>query len=130
MPITNPFNATVPETAPILPVQAYIDCMMALVRSDGPVSTGVFPFSNKGITSINTTWLNGYASNTGAPDLIADGNAITNTNAILAVYVAYSGFRIGDGVIDLSGGTNAAPTGQGLTDKATLIAANWTVTTN
>lgn len=32
--------------------------------------------------------------------------------------------------INLSGGTNAAPTGQGLTDKATLITAGWTVTTN
>jgi hypothetical protein len=31
--------------------------------------------------------------------------------------------------VNLSG-TDAAPTGQGLTDKATLIAAGWTVTTN
>ena len=31
--------------------------------------------------------------------------------------------------VDLSGGTNAAPTGQGIVDKATLISAGWTVTT-
>jgi hypothetical protein len=31
--------------------------------------------------------------------------------------------------VNLAGGTNAAPTGQGLTDKATLVAAGWTVTT-
>ena len=32
--------------------------------------------------------------------------------------------------IDLSGGTNAAPSGQGITDKADLITAGNTVTTN
>jgi hypothetical protein len=32
--------------------------------------------------------------------------------------------------VTLSGGTNAAPTGQGILDEATLIAAGWTVTTN
>lgn len=55
------------------------------------------------------------------------GAAITNTNQILAEAVA-SG--VSGGTLDLSGGTNAAPTGQGLIDKATLILAGWTVTTN
>jgi hypothetical protein len=32
--------------------------------------------------------------------------------------------------IDLSGGTNAAPAGAGIADKATLIAAGNTVVTN
>jgi hypothetical protein len=32
--------------------------------------------------------------------------------------------------VDLSGGTNAAPTGQGLVDRATLIARGATITTN
>jgi len=59
-------------------------------------------------------------------------NALTGVavNAILAdLVVAQAG---GNPVctVNLSGGTNAAPTGQGLTDKATLIAAGWTVTTN
>jgi hypothetical protein len=31
--------------------------------------------------------------------------------------------------LNLAGGTNAAPTGQGIVDKSTLVAAGWTVTT-
>lgn len=41
-------------------------------------------------------------------------------NAILARCVAAAGFV--SGLVDLSGGTNAAPTGQGILDKATLNA--------
>jgi len=48
-------------------------------------------------------------------------------NSILARAVAAS---MTSHTINLSGGTNAAPTGQGVTDKATLIAAGVTVTTN
>lgn len=47
-------------------------------------------------------------------------------NAILARFVANAAFVTG--VIDLSGGTNAAPTGQGLTDVTTLLARGVTVT--
>jgi hypothetical protein len=50
------------------------------------------------------------------------GNALTaeSVNAILARFVANAEFVLG--TIDLSGGTNAAPTGQGLTDVDTLMA--------
>jgi len=51
-------------------------------------------------------------------------------NQILADFVVSLG--IGGRVtctVNTSGGTNAAPTGQGILDKATLIAAGWTVTT-
>ena len=48
-------------------------------------------------------------------------------NAILADFVAAG--RSG-GTLTLGGAGNAAPTGQGLTDKATLSGAGWTVTTN
>lgn len=59
-------------------------------------------------------------------------NAIENTNEILAQMVNFQNERGPSGirVLDLSGGTNAAPTGQGLTDKATLISNGWIVTTN
>lgn len=49
-------------------------------------------------------------------------------NAILARFVANAAFVTG--VIDLSGGTNAAPTGQGLTDVTTLRGRGVTVTIN
>ena len=34
------------------------------------------------------------------------------------------------GIINVGGTGNAAPTGQGITDKNTLISRGWTVTTN
>lgn len=58
------------------------------------------------------------------------GLALTaaSVNYMLALCVASAGFS--SGTVDLSGGTSVAPTGQGLTDKATLIARGVTVTTN
>ena len=49
-------------------------------------------------------------------------------NSILAAFVAAG--RTGSFNLLLSGGTNAAPTGQGITDKATLVSRGWVVATN
>jgi hypothetical protein len=84
---------------------------------------------------VSNNQLTGYAGGLGTRVLTifdASTNALTDiaVNAILAdLVVAQAG---GNPVctVSLSGGTNAAPTGQGLLDKATLIAAKWTVTTN
>jgi hypothetical protein len=51
-----------------------------------------------------------------------------SVNAFLARCVANAGFV--SGIVDLSGGTSSAPTGQGIADKATLIGRGCTVTTN
>jgi len=60
----------------------------------------------------------------------AQNNQLTSTpvNAILAAFVAANN-TTGVRVLNL-GGTNSAPTGQGITDKATLVSRGWTVTTN
>jgi hypothetical protein len=50
-------------------------------------------------------------------------------NAILAAFVA-ANRTTGTRVLNLGGTGNAAPTGQGLIDKQTLIDRGWTVTTN
>jgi hypothetical protein len=84
---------------------------------------------------VSNNQLTGYTGGLGTRVLTtfdASTNALTDiaVNAILAdLVVAQAG---GNPVctVSLSGGTNAAPTGQGLLDKATLIAAKWTVTTN
>lgn len=62
--------------------------------------------------------------------LAFDGNALsaTTVNEILARCVANPAFV--SGTLALQGGTNAAPTGQGVTDKATLIGRGVAVTTN
>lgn len=58
-----------------------------------------------------------------------------SVNAILALLVSLDGTNgttlWGAGkTLDVSGGTSSAPTGQGITDKATLIGRGATVTTN
>lgn len=60
-------------------------------------------------------------------DLDADALSAASVNEILARGVA-SGLT--SEFIDLSGGTNAAPSGQGIVDKATLIGNGCTVNTN
>ena len=67
-----------------------------------------------------------------------NGFSAAVVNQILADFVASLGLpgrvhctvNLGNGITGGGGGPNAAPTGQGLVDKALLIAAGWTVTTN
>jgi hypothetical protein len=64
-------------------------------------------------------------------DFRAENNLLTSSavNAILAAFVA-ANKTTGTRILNLGGTGNAAPTGQGITDKATLISRGWTVTTN
>jgi hypothetical protein len=64
-------------------------------------------------------------------DFNAQGNQLTSTavNAILAAFVA-ANRTMGTRLLNLGGIGNAAPVGQGITDKAILISRGWTVTTN
>lgn len=58
-----------------------------------------------------------------------NGNALTLSavNSILHELVASDK---SNGLVDVAGGTSAAPSGQGVTDAATLVSRGWTVTTN
>ncbi len=59
-----------------------------------------------------------------------DITAAADINQILADCVALEAAEGNVATLNLSGGTNAAPTGQGVTDVNTLTTAGWTVTTN
>jgi hypothetical protein len=63
-------------------------------------------------------------------NVTANNNALNaaSVNHILARCIANAGYT--NGTVLLDGGTNAAPTGQGITDKNDLIARGCTVTTN
>jgi hypothetical protein len=63
-------------------------------------------------------------------NMVFSGGALTVTsvNHILARCVANAAYI--SGTVDTSGGTSAAPAGQGILDKATLIARGCTVNTN
>lgn len=60
--------------------------------------------------------------------IFGDALSAASVNHILARCASVPG--IAGAELHLNLGTNAAPTGQGLTDKATLIAGGWTVQTN
>ena len=62
---------------------------------------------------------------------VANSNLLPSSavNGILAAFVA-ANKTTGTRILNLGGSGNAAPTGQGITDKATLISRGWTVTTN
>lgn len=61
-------------------------------------------------------------------DFSANALTATAVNHVLARYVASAGYV--SGTLNLSGGSSAAPTGQGTTDKATLQSRGVTVNTN
>jgi len=71
----------------------------------------------------------GVVSNT-LGNFQAQNNLFTSStvNTILSTFVAANKLT-GTRILNL-GGTNAAPTDQGITDKATLISRGWTITTN
>jgi hypothetical protein len=81
--------------------------------------------------------LTGFATGGSVPSNLgnfqANNNLLTSAavNAILAAFVAAGRTHTnGTCILNLGGTGNAAPTGQGLTDKTTLISRGWTVTTN
>lgn len=90
------------------------------------VSGGVVASNNAVLDSISlpvfvpTNGTNGDYSN--------NNLTAASVNHVLARYVANGGYV--SGTINLSGGTNSAPTGQGITDKNTLIARGVVVITN
>lgn len=77
-----------------------------------------------------TGWDGGTVSAT-LGNFQAQNNLLTAdaVNGLLAAFVA-AGRASGTRTLNLGGTGNAAPTGQGITDKATLQSRGWTVTTN
>lgn len=130
-------NAVVPNDAPILPYQQFVD-NIGLFQPDMSAGQTTVDVSNKGITfldfsSAGMVFKCFYAigNYVGVPTFNAGDNplGVDTVNGVLALFVANQGTfgGVGPGAIILGG---ASPTGQGLLDKATLILAGWTVTTN
>lgn len=101
----------------------------ALVSLSLPKLTNSFFMDFHGNTAMTTVsvplWL---PKNGGSFNFSGCALSGTAVNHILARAVANAAFVTG--TINLSGGTSAAPSGQGITDKNTLIARGVTVTTN
>jgi len=90
-------------------------------------------YDNPNLTSITIGTIGTLKYFNDTVDFSNNALSETSVNSILALLVSLDdtgGTSTFYGNVDLSGGTNAAPTGQGLVDKATLEARGCTVTTN
>lgn len=83
-------------------------------------------------TGINNVVAGSFATQSFMAQCLLGGNALPSAavNQVLADCITTLGLGNTTCHLDLSGGTNGAPTGAGITNKATLIAAGWTVMTN
>ena len=104
--------------------------MPSLTTVDLPVLTtvaGVFEImANPLLTTINLASL--VPTNTDSYSFTENALSASTVNAILARFVANDAYV--SGAVYLNDGTNAAPTGQGLTDVTTLRARGVTVIVN
>lgn len=83
----------------------------------------------QGNTLLSTIDISNYVPLDGSGDVYSNNALSASTvNSILRRYVLNAAFVSGS--VDLSGGTNAAPTGQGLADVAILTTRGVNVTTN
>jgi hypothetical protein len=93
------------------------------------ISVGGIGFFLQNNTAMTTLDLGSFVPLNGQTvDCIGCALIDTSVNMILARCVANPAYVTG--LVRTSGGTNSAPTGQGILDKATLIARGVTVTTN
>jgi hypothetical protein len=100
--------------------------------------TGNIPAIPQGIVYFYcyTNQFTGYISAGAMPLTLINFQAQTNqlsesaVNQILADFASNLASRPSTGTLNIGGTGNAAPTGQGLTDKSAIIAHGWTVTTN
>lgn len=130
-------NAMVPDNSMILPPQAMVDAFMMSGNNWGYAVQAI----DCGITFYSPNMLDTYL---GMVEAVRDplivrisielnGNKLpsSNVNSILNKVVNTTTVAgSANGYIDLSGPEMGAPTGQGITDKATLISRGVTVITN
>jgi hypothetical protein len=102
------------------------------------VAHGAFTFSsgNGNIATVTMGTIGTLKRVIAGSTINISGQKMTSAtvNAILALYASLDGTNgttsWTSGTINVSGGTNGAPTGQGITDKSTCQARGLTVTTN
>ena len=106
-------------------------CGFNLLTGDIPSFSGLNNFQEFRCEMNQLTGFAGDSVSINLGTFVANNNLLSSSavNAILAAFVA-ANKTTGTRILNLGGSGNAAPTGQGITDKATLISRGWTVTTN
>ena len=127
---TNQLTGTIPSLAGLTSLERF-ECGNNQLTGSIPLLSGLTNLRDISFASNQlTNFAGGSVSNT-LGEFRAQNNLLTSTavNAILAAFVA-AGRTSASGicVLNLSGAGNAAATGQGLTDRATLQSRGWGVT--
>ncbi len=123
-------------TTLLLPLLQSVDTGNLFIQNNGLTALALTALvtTNSSFTLRNNAALVSFSAPSWLPtnniNITFSGNALdaASVNGVLARCVANAGYV--SGIVDLSGGTSAAPTGAGITDKATLIGRGVTVTTN
>lgn len=129
--LSNGFTGSIPSLANC-PLLDNVNVSSNALTGDIPALTNLTVLTQ---IVVSNQAISGYTASTLASSLtsfLAQNCALTSAavNQILADFVTNLAARPLIGTINLSGGTSGAPTGQGIVDKAAIIARGWTVTTN
>jgi hypothetical protein len=121
-------SLSVPSLVACGDLHIYTNSLMESYSFDSlvTVTTGVFANDCPALTSVY--FPNLLPTNGTAVDITNGALTAASVNHVLARGIANAGFV--NGSILLNGGTSAAPSGQGIVDKADLILRGCTVTTN
>lgn len=129
----NSFSGTLPSFAPCTALVNFTvnQCSFSGVLPSFAACVNLVSF-NAGLNAFTGTVAGSFATQKSATLLAFGVNALSSAavNQILADCVASLGGGRVACTVTLQGGTNGAPTGQGIIDKAALITAGWTVVTN
>ena len=127
---TNQLTGPIPSLSCLTNLQVF-ECNANQLTGSIPSLSGLNNFQTfRGFTNQLTGFNGGPVSNT-LGSFQAQNNQLpsTSVNVILSAFVA-ANKTAGTRILNLGGVGNAAPAGQGITDKATLVSRGWTVTTN
>ena len=127
---TNQLTGPIPSLSGLNNLRAF-RCDTNQLTGSIPSLSGLNNFQTfRGFTNQLTGFNGGPVSNT-LGSFQAQNNQLpsTSVNVILSAFVA-ANKTAGTRILNLGGVGNAAPAGQGITDKATLVSRGWTVTTN
>lgn len=129
-------NANVPADAGISPAQSFVDGFIQMIGN----GTSDVNFAELGMHTLTSpfvgavlAWAVKFSNNGLEPaEVNFFGNDLqtVSVNQILTTFDSGKAAFLADGILTLSGGTNGAPAGAGVTAKNSLIAAGWTVITN
>jgi Leucine-rich repeat (LRR) protein len=127
---TNQLTGSIPSLIGLSSLQVFY-CFNNQLTGSIPSLSGLSNLQQFACSENQITGFDGGSVSNTLGAFYAQNNQLTSAvvNAILAAFVA-ANKTTGTRILNLGGTGNAAPTGQGITDKATLDSRGWTVIIN